>query len=382
MKKNVVIVYGSGASYASGYKTEIIEKQKGNYFHEPILPPTDQGFFKDIRDDFLEEEYPALWMFKHFLFSSDSDVGLEEIWTALDLNHKHIKLGTYTWEKETKTYFDLIKKGEIEDKYQYSDWELHNRKFKLTGDCGRDFRRLIYNVYSNFIEPHEKENHFKRLHKKISDAEKCNLLGYITFNYDCYLESALKINSPYITENNEIQEVSKDYNPIIKLHGSLNWKEKSTFNNIIFQNPAYERNKQVEPNFSSNLNYIQSAIISPTIFKQEINDDLRDIKGLTRIILHQWTSAINLLQDTDKIICVGYSFPISDFHSKRIFQITCMNRRKRNDKQPIKILNCIKPKNDEKKNLLKKIFGEDPITVEGFTELLESEELNDFLENS
>jgi len=59
MDENIAVVYGSGASYASGYKVRIIE-EKNDYFDKPTPPPTDQNFFNEIDDEFLKEEYYAL----------------------------------------------------------------------------------------------------------------------------------------------------------------------------------------------------------------------------------------------------------------------------------------------------------------------------------
>ena len=393
MNENIVVVYGSGASHASGYKVRVIEKKDRKNFVQPISPPTDKGFFKEIRDDFLEEEYPALNMFKHLIYGTNSCVGMEEVWTALDLNHKHISLGTFYWDKETQDYIDLIKKRKIKDKYPHSDWKVHNRKYKLTGDCGRDFRRLIYNIYSNYNEPDKRENRFKSLHDKILRAKNCRLLGYITFNYDCYLENAIKTDFLYVTVNNDNREAPKGHVPIIKLHGSLNWEQNSSYTDVIFHSPFYEKDKQVKPNYSSDNDYIQPAIIPPTIFKQEINDDSRLIEPLSRAILRQWRNAIAILQEADKILFVGYSFPDADFHSKRIFQISNMIRRRENDKQPVQILDCVGPKystkilfcmksnGHEKRDLFKSIFGKDADikTIYTFDKLLESKVLKEFL---
>lgn len=61
MSENIVVVYGSGASYASGYKVKI--KWKGGESDKQIAPPTDQDFFNKIEDEFLKQKYYALWMF-------------------------------------------------------------------------------------------------------------------------------------------------------------------------------------------------------------------------------------------------------------------------------------------------------------------------------
>ncbi|MDI6886696.1 MAG: SIR2 family protein [archaeon] len=384
MNKNIVVVYGSGASYASGYKVRIIKEKDGKYFDQAIAPPTDQKFFIEIEDEFLKEEYYALWMFKNSFFGPNSSVGMEEVWTALDLNHKHITLNTYDWDKETSEYITLIEKKEVADKYPRSDKD--NPKFKLTGDCGRDFRRLIYNVYSRY-EMSGEQDCFSRLHEALKSST--NFIGYITFNFDCYLEHSLnnrQFKFKYINANSNTKSIKSLLDggvPIIKLHGSLSWEEKC-------DKPHYEIiqhafSLQVKPEYQSDSTWFQPAIIPPTIFKQEINDDSRRRDPLTQIILQQWRAAITILQEADIIIFVGYSFPASDFHAKRIFQISNMIRRK-NGKQSMQILDCIGPKNDEKeekRKLLKSIFGCDTkiITVRGSDKLLKSKELQELLSN-
>ncbi len=382
MNKNIVVVYGSGASYGSGYKVRIMEEKDRKYFDQPINPPTDREFFSTIGDEFLEEEYPALWMFKNSFFGLNSSVGMEEVWTALDLNHKHIALNTYDWAKETGEYVNLIKKNSIKNKYPSSDW--NNRKFKLTGDCGQDFRRLIYNVYSPY-EILGEQDCFNRLHESLKKSST-NFIGYITFNYDCYLEDSLnnrKFKFKYINSNSNTKSIEKLLDggvPIIKLHGSLSWEEN-------YDEPHYEIiqnafSLQVKPEYQSATTWSQPAIIPPTIFKQEINDDSRIRHPLTQLILQQWRAAITVLKEADIIISVGYSFPASDFHAKRIFQISNMIRREEK-KQPVQILDCIGPKDNEKEkgNLLKNIFGDgtDIKFVRCFDKLLKSKELQELL---
>ena len=57
-KKNIVVVYVSGASRASGYKVAVNKKS--------IYPPTDINFFNDIDSispKFLRNNYPALYAY-------------------------------------------------------------------------------------------------------------------------------------------------------------------------------------------------------------------------------------------------------------------------------------------------------------------------------
>src|SRR5262249_39987938 len=140
-----------------------------------ISPPMDRDFFTHVRDDYLKNhKYNALLFFKKKLFGHRSNVGMEELWTRLDLNHKHIFLDTYDWREETKEYFDSE-----ESQYPLMDilplqregvinTALAPNKFKLLGDAGRDFRRLIYSVYSSFDAG--EQNYFRLLHDKVNES--------------------------------------------------------------------------------------------------------------------------------------------------------------------------------------------------------------------
>ncbi len=148
----------------------------------------------------------------------------------------------------------------------------------------------------------------------------------------------------------------------------------------------YSKESQICPKYLDDYNWDQPAIIPPTIFKQEINDDSRIEHNLTQTILQQWRTAISMLEWADKIIFVGYSFPISDFHSKRIFQIANMIRRIEFKKQVADILYCVGPSNDkcykttckEKvADIFESVSSDDIIF--GFDNLLRSEKLKKFL---
>lgn len=409
--ENIVVVYGSGASFASGYKVKVEAKN--------IQPPTDTNFFKyidkNISPNFLKNKYPALWHFKDIYFTSTSNPGMEEVWTALDLNHKHIKLASYNWTKETENYLEKYKKS----KKLYKNMDIASpsnklvmdkppkdySKFKFLGDCGRDFRRLIYDIYSPYEISKNSTNNFRDLDRFLRKESNShlNFIGYITFNYDCYLEDALTSEKnrqfKYIDRNSYTEGKYPSIVPegllhggipIVKLHGSLNWKEKlkGDFYKIDFHLPYSKKKqmKQIRPEYRGDYNWEQPAIIPPTIFKQEINDDSRIEHNLTQTILQQWRTAITMLECADKIIFVGYSFPISDFHSKRIFQIANMIRKIESKKPVADILYCVGRSNNNcyKKTCEDKIiniFGNKSKIdiIFGFDKLLESTELKKFL---
>jgi hypothetical protein len=104
MSDNIVVIYGAGASYASGYKVDLTNK--GTLYSEN--PLIDKTFFKNKNIlNLIESNYYALRKFIEIYYggiNNIKNIGLEELWTAVDLNHKHIKLDTYMWDKETEKY--------------------------------------------------------------------------------------------------------------------------------------------------------------------------------------------------------------------------------------------------------------------------------------
>ena len=388
MKKNLVVILGSGASFDSGYKVNIGEKA--------INPPMDINFFQEMSDDLLKEEYYAIWKFRKLYFPGEQNYRMEDVWTAVDLNHKNIRLGTYNWaiengEYQTGEYFTFGRKYPEMDMVSPITYLpnsgrgiLHSpsyNEYKFLGDCGRDFRRLIYDIYSSYIPPDEGLDNLKLLHSKLRSSDQCKLLAYITFNYDCYLEHALNPNFKYVTTNDNPEEIILLLHgeiPIIKLHGSLSWQESRNPHRIIYNAPPFEKSRQIEPAYYNDGQWLQPAIIPPTVFKQEINDDARTGDILTQAILQQWRAAIRLLLEADKVIIIGYSFPASDYHSKRIFHIARM-RRMMGEKPPFEIFHCGGGK--DKTDKILEIFGKEsmPKIRNKFSDLYDSKELEDFL---
>jgi hypothetical protein len=330
------------------------------------------------------------------------NIGLEELWSAIDLNYKHIVLDTYSWVEETYDSYligDYWSKGGI---LRYDDMDLNLRqtysgaqkigalrysKYKFLGDCLRQLKSLVFYSFCDFIS-NAKNNYYSNLHNLIND--KSTLLGYITFNYDLMLEDALEENAfpfRYVNVNENVGDYTffiGDY-LIIKLHGSLNWQFVSNTNYIIQDRKVLP----ITPFYVSDGNFREPAIIPPTLFKQEINDETKVKEPLTLTILQQWRAAIRVLTDADRWIIVGYSFPPTDFHAKRIFQIAMM-RRKRNNKKT-KILYCGGGNPDDNKTMeetmkkLENIFmlkrGEGIIIKNKFEELCDSKELKEFIDS-
>ena len=394
---NVLVVYGSGASFDSKYRLSLDD---GNN-QELFCPPMDKNFFntKIITKLLARDDYYALKFFRNILFPLKENLSLEECWTAVSINLKQCRLGTYGWRKEYEEYSQI----NHESSYPYSDLEATDIVFgsrgniahmidlvyhyrKVLGDCERDLKRLIYNCFSTIYPQNDICSNYESIHDIIQQNTEVNFLGYVTFNYDLLLEQSLKKLEKqyhYLSVNVDIfDEYYKNYRPsilILKLHGSLNWKLNSRDDDIIF------KEKFVEPAYpidstTANL-YVEPGIVPPTILKEEINSEYNESNPLKRLLINQWKYAIQLLSKADKVIIVGYSFPETDYHVHRIFQIANMIRRS-NGTENQKILYCIgNHTNKELKRLsnITQVKTEDIKIYDGFSKLINSRILKEYL---
>jgi len=117
---------------------------------------------------------------------------------------------------------------------------------------------------------------------------------------------------------------------ILKLHGSLNWFRYLPIRKYpIFPSEAEvslpkEKEKEIiliEGNWWFNEPpdldgwYIDPIIITPTLYKEEY---LRD-PLYTRVFSPIWRKAKEVLSNCERLVVIGYSFPATDFPTKKLF---------------------------------------------------------------
>jgi len=393
---NVLFVYGSGASFDSKYRLSL----DGGNNQESFSPPMDKNFFntKIIKKLLARDDYYGIKFIRKTLFPLKDDLSLEECWTAVSINLKQCRLGTYEWEKEYEKY-----KQDYRTSYPYSQLEATDVTFgesrnmghmpgcvystrKVLGDCERDLKKLIYKCFSTIYLQNDICSNYESMHNIIQQNTGVNFLGYITFNYDLLLEQSLeKLGKQYhyLSVNVDIfDRYYKNYHPsilILKLHGSLNWELLSRGDDIIFKKKSV---KPTYPENSINANsFIEPGIVPPTILKEEINSEYNESNPLKRLLINQWKYAIQLLSKADKVIIVGYSFPETDYHVHRIFQIANMIRQSNNPENQ-KILYCIgNYTNKELKRLsnITQVKTDDIKIYKGFSNLINSRILKKYL---
>ena len=96
MNREIAVVYGAGASHDSGYQMRIDRDYICNSSSSfSIFPPLDRNFFEQDIIKRMTEKFPSIRFFVEQYFSildgtnsADCHLGLEEVWSAVGLNHK------------------------------------------------------------------------------------------------------------------------------------------------------------------------------------------------------------------------------------------------------------------------------------------------------
>lgn len=144
--------------------------------------------------------------------------------------------------------------------------------------------------------------------------------GYLRksgINYDLCLN-----NKYYKFDSQKKAKVSrKKVVDLIKLHGSINWfrcldcgglsiVERQPYGKYLFDDSSPEECLICKKSSKDNSVLIQPEIITPTMIKSIDN----------QLYKNMWKSASYALMDADKIIFLGYSFPLADYEFRMLLQ--------------------------------------------------------------
>ena len=362
----VCLIFGSGATCGSGLiftknakttlKNQGIELTNGEI-------PMDSNFWDCVKVS--QDFFPALTLLRRKLKCLKS---MEKTWSLTNLVHQKKQrfiTDSVIWEALNifqdwpfKHIFELYGSfNDMEDQYikqnQRAPFNLkrndHYPHF-FCGDIDTEWRSLVYLIYKygNFHLTNNRKNQYAELFDKLRLRERN--FDIISFNYDLLAENKLEGKYTYVSENGESCDSGK-LTTFVKLHGSLNWLQK-TRESVQF------KEKEVEPKYNNgSVWFEQPAMVPPTFNKVEINrpenDPNRD-DSVRRAIDKQWEFAKNILQKSQCWIFIGYGFPDTDEHALKLFKDSY---DKISGEKP-KISYCIKNSGDsECDKKIKKIFG-------------------------
>lgn len=215
------------------------------------------------------------------------------------------------------------------------EWLLSARRSLLTV-----IARTLEKTQSYLIRPHidpsvgvlnsgpDGYRELATLSKSLIDRK--HRVGFITFNYDCGLETALQSSGVSYSYCLEGESADNAVVPVCKLHGSLSWSATGTGREtrIQFVEPtrflAKFRNSS-EPirsylPLSSELRVIAPDsdglpfIVPPTDGKAEAR----------KLMAPVWRTAGQILREAESVVICGYSLPESDLFFRTFFAL-CMS---------------------------------------------------------
>ncbi|MBN6742051.1 hypothetical protein JKG47_16215 [Acidithiobacillus sp. MC6.1] len=106
---------------------------------------------------------------------------------------------------------------------------------------------------------------------------------------------------------------------ILKMHGSMNWylEHRQQDSKSSQSQPVLSIREEYEPDCSDEL------FIQPPTWQKRQNS--RGGNGKEGGLVSLWGNAIKALSTATKIVVIGYSFPITDYYVKSMFQIGLKN---------------------------------------------------------
>ncbi|WP_164919049.1 MULTISPECIES: SIR2 family protein [Acutalibacteraceae] len=209
----------------------------------------------------------------------------------------------------------------------------HNNKYTyLDMDS---VRHSILRLFTYYFGKKTMEHSFKHpAYQRVISFVSQNLdnITIVSTNWDTLWEGYLNksginynlcLNDKYYKFDSKKEErVSRDKSvKLIKLHGSINWFrcldcgglsiiEKQPYGKYLFDDSSSEECLICKKSSKGNSVLIQPEIITPTMIKSIDNQLYRNL----------WKSASFALMNADKIIFIGYSFPLADYEFRMLLQ--------------------------------------------------------------
>ena len=361
MKNNLLVVFGSGASFASGYRHKKLN----------LPPPIDQNFFSKMSQNVFDG-FPAIKMIRNAnrfqeLRSLEENFSLGDCAYKIEIHHpkdtKNRMIGFVKKLKfygidEYRNYFRDLNQQYVNAGLRHKDIKMSDsREHLFTGDLGREFRILISEIYKSSNYNCEEDN-YQRLLELINGY----LIGCVNFNYDLFAEKALA-------------RVSRDTKILKYFHGCLRWKHSKG-------EPVSESTggEEIEPNYKDTEKWIQPGIVAPAYVKEQLEKPIPGDKMHKRL-KHEHEEIKCYLPKIKRVLFIGYSFPDSDNYARDFWTKNVFVKK-------IKVGICNKPFDEseipsKKKEYQKKLSlsTEPEVYPCGFNKLVNPGAGNTFLEN-
>jgi len=305
-----VILVGAGATFGTlNRKHAPISKDFGKYLNEQIPQWKDRYRYLDASVEFLSKRYPNM---------NEKDWALDKVWGGIDDRWKLREIwsldlpGATSPTPTTKKFYSR----------NINPWLI----------AGLELKCALARVYGELLQsPIEKAAQSKdgTFKKKLGELKGGDCV--ISFNYDLLTEKLLEKKYYALAgpkgENTEV----KDKVLLCKPHGSVSWKRWVPENGRrveILDDPLREscidsldgENREVQP-----------GIIAPVPHKDEFffpEPTRSDCPSFSELLTAQWKTAIECIAMTDRLIVMGYGFPLEDTHVQHMFREAAAKRTK------------------------------------------------------
>ena len=296
---HILVLLGAGSTVGAGC--------------EPV-PPGDWNFFKHPRvQELLENgQYPALkWGRDRF-----APCSLEDLVAHTDLLAKLCESRILSEKGDYCKFLGLLQARGREDSSYAAKLRQEAPRMALPALVAWEALSIACEVWDPANPP--KTSPLVTLLDVLLD--RTSRLTLATLNYDLVLEKAVmqRRNTVRTFRYGEACEAAPPTVEVLKLHGSLNWKEDACFGRRP-DVPDWGENgwlEVVRPRFSAS-GFAQPSLLLPTLFKQEININYQtDPRAMHYKEL--WEVFAERLSSATALLTVGCSFPDTDRHLRAV----------------------------------------------------------------
>lgn len=230
-----------------------------------------------------------------------------------------------------------------------TDLDLRRGAFRALTEDQRNklrgrIRRCLRDYFKSIGDQQRKASQYEALARRIGRGDVV-----VTFNYDVSLENALirahrfRVRNGYGGFEANWDEPDSDVR-VIKVHGSINWigalfgggtEGCSVFSNGLGERPFVDNEDSVLPDYprqvldkafpNGGVTSRSTTLVLPTYEKQY---SVTTSVGVEWSSFYEslWSQAAESLQQSDRIVIIGYSMPEAD-HRARALLLWCNNKR-------------------------------------------------------
>lgn len=306
-----VFIFGAGATIGSGYYLDGDPSRK---------PPGNENFFEALDPDY-RNKVGALLAVCNALNINIQEISLEMLWNYVYITRKHVEEDLMSIVPRLGDFGTKQLLGQYPGEVLSDDGISLDEKLLRLAEI--DLIYLVWCTLRRLKRLKSGEDNYKRLFLETGLIAEENGLrkqfAVVNFNYDLCLEESLKELNDSLYYPNFGGKYKKNHIPILKPHGSLNWKHgrdghvRPTDTYAMMQESEFiAKQPQLLPDAWKNY---MPMIIPPTVFKEELYFP----SGQERVRRHfteLWKQAYQLLCDASCLAIIGYSFPEADPHAR------------------------------------------------------------------